>query len=501
MKKSQLCLVCTSKTIQENIENIEKYKDRIDCIELRADFLSPEEQSVLDKFPAFTNLPVILTIRRKSDGGVFKGTEQERRQLLKQGSRGDYAYIDLETDFRDEELEASLKSRNIKIIRSFHDLESVPGNLVKRVKKIAENKNEIPKAAVTPKSTSDLLAFFEACRELSHTEKIIIGMGEFGVTTRILANKTGSMISYCSVPGQSAAPGHLDPITMTTLYRFHRIGKHTKIYGIIGNPIHHSSSPLIHNRGLRDLMIDAVYVPFLTDDVKSFFEIANLLSIEGFSVTIPHKEEVIRHLKKTDQHIEAVGACNTVVHRGNHYIGTNTDIEGFISPLYTYFSPDEMKSMKATVIGAGGASRACVYALRKAGMTVLILNRTPAKAKKLSEEFDTQWGPLDETGFSRMKNFCDLIIQTTSVGMVPKSEQDPLAAYKFAGNEFVYDLIYNPKLTRLLERALSAGCKVLNGEEMLVAQAHLQFKLFTGRESLFKNNYLSDFMRTEIPEM
>jgi len=287
---------------------------------------------------------------------------------------------------------------------------------------------------------------------------------------------------------------------MTSVYRFAQINKHTKVLGIIGNPISHSLSPLIHNRGLRDLLMDAVYIPFLVDDVMSFFEVAKLLNVEGFSVTIPHKEEVIRFLKKTDALVDRTGACNTVLLRGGHYIGTNTDIGGFLAPLAPYFSEETLAKASVTVIGAGGAARACVYALSLRNAKILVINRTAERAKKLAEEFGCQWASLDAQGYARMKEYSDLLVQTTSVGMHPDIGSNPVPGYEFSGQELVYDLIYTPRLTHLLERAMNCGCKVINGEEMLVAQAQAQFELFTGKPAPFKNTFLADFLKTGTDE-
>jgi 3-dehydroquinate dehydratase/shikimate dehydrogenase len=239
--------------------------------------------------------------------------------------------------------------------------------------------------------------------------------------------------------------------------------------------------------------MDAVYVPFLVDDPAAFLKIARFLRIDGFSVTLPYKSAVIPLLTETVEPVKKMGACNTVVRRGRSFTGYNTDGQGFIEPLYSYFPSERLKNIRATVIGAGGAARAAVYALKAAGVAMLILNRTPKKAEDLAREVGAQSGPLDAAGLERIKDYDDLIVQTTQAGMPPHTEQDPLEGYRFKGTELVYDLIYTPRLTRLLQRAMECGCKVLNGEEMLMAQAHEQFRLFTGMESTFRNKFITDF--------
>jgi 3-dehydroquinate dehydratase/shikimate dehydrogenase len=495
MKQSLLCLVLTGNTLQGNIEVLEKYRDYIDLVELRADFLNSAELSALDRFPEYLGIRAVLTIRRKQEGGFFLGTEEQRRELLFNASRGNWAFVDIETDFHDPKLESLFKKRKIRIIRSFHDFEGVPADLVKRMK--AVRRGEIPKAAVMPKSTGELYRLLAACKKLKTREKIVLAMGDHGTPTRILATKLGSFLSYCSLPASDAAPGHLDPFTMFALYHFREITKKTRLFGIIGNPITHSFSPQIHNKGFRDLGIDAVYVPFLVDNVEAFFKIARLLNIEGFSVTIPHKSAVMPFLTQRDALVDTIGACNTVVKRGRAFSGWNTDVTGFLEPLKKYFPADRLKSICATVIGAGGAARAVVSALKAAGARILILNRTVERAKMLADEFGAAWAPLANAGFYTMKDYSDIIVQTTNVGMDPDTDSDPLEGHSLTGNELIYDLIYAPRLSKLLERALESGCKVINGEEMLVAQAHEQFRLFTGRESSFKNYFITDIIRCE----
>jgi 3-dehydroquinate dehydratase/shikimate dehydrogenase len=488
MKPSQLCLILNGKTLTEDIAILDRYGDKIDLVEVRADFLEPAELSALDQFPRFFGRPAILTVRRSSDGGFFTGPEEERSALYRRGAKGDWAYADLETDFNDRGLEGELRRRHIRIIRSFHDFTGVPADLVPRLKQAAPG--ELPKAAVLPRGTEELFRFLDACFRLRHREKIILAMGDFAVATRILSAKIGSALSYCSLP---AALGRLDPKLMDSVYRFREISARTRIFALIGNPIAHSFSPHIHNKGFKDLNLDAVYVPFLVDDVAAFLKIARLLRIEGFSVTLPHKSAILPYLQTSNGLCRAVGACNTVVRRGRSFFGYNTDVRGFLEPLANYFSPEDLKTMKATVVGAGGAARAVVYALKHAGARLLILNRTPEKAAALAREFDSEYGPLDKEGFRRLDEYADLIVQTTKAGMEPDTAGDPLEGYELKGTELVYDLIYAPRLTRLLQRALEKGCKVINGEEMLMAQAHEQFKLFTGLESTFKNNYIADF--------
>ena len=322
----------------------------------------------------------------------------------------------------------------------------------------------------------------EVFSELRGMRKILIGMGEAGLPTRILAARLGSELTYCSPPGRQAAPGHLDPATLLDLYRFKSITETTGVFGVIGNPIGHSLSPAIHNRGFEALGIDAVYLPFLVDEPESFFRMAGLLGIRGLSVTIPLKEAVIPFLTERDERVEATGACNTMFRRNEGWFGTNTDAGGFLKPLEEGMKNKPVSSLKATVVGAGGAARAVVYALVGLGARTLILNRTVEKAEILARKFGCDFAGINGEGYRLMKNYSDLIVQTTSVGMEPDLNKDPLPDYRFKGHEIAYDLVYRPTQTLFLKRAAAAGCRTIPGLEMLFNQAVLQFKLFTGRD-------------------
>jgi 3-dehydroquinate dehydratase/shikimate dehydrogenase len=241
----------------------------------------------------------------------------------------------------------------------------------------------------------------------------------------------------------------------------------------------HSKSPLIHNEGYRIQNLDAVYVPFQADELPVFMETAEVLRIQGLSVTIPFKQEIIPFIKRIDSSVNSIGACNTILRNPEGYwTGTNTDAPGFIAPLEKLFNKLDYKT--ATVIGAGGAARAVVYALKRAGCRVCILNRTPSKAEELAGFFQCFTAGFDAKGISLMEDYSDIIIQTTSVGMEPDIDSDPVPTYTFRGTETVYDIIYAPLETKFLKRAREAGCRTIQGIEMLRGQAVLQYKVFTG---------------------
>ena len=232
---------------------------------------------------------------------------------------------------------------------------------------------------MTPASTADLRRLLRALKEVKGP-RIILGMGEWGFPSRVLARPLGGMLSFVSPPGAAtAAPGHLDPETLAGLYRYRELGTATRIFGVIGNPIMHSLSPAIHNPAYTRQGIDAVYLPFQVDNLSDWFALAEELPVEGFSVTVPHKEAVRRFLTGEDADVTAVGACNTVFRRPDRddgaekigWWGANTDVAGFLAPLEDLlserFSTAAESSPGVTVIGAGGAARAVIHRGFQAG--------------------------------------------------------------------------------------------------------------------------------------
>ena len=456
----------------------------MDLAELRVDHLLDSEKASAGRLPGRAGLPVILTVRRGRDGGRFQGSEADRIALLQKLAAEGFGFIDIEEDLQAPVLEAQIRKSGARIVRSLHDFAGVPAGLSLRVSRLARSADEIPKAAVTPTSSAQLVELLEIYSGLGNTEHVVLGMGDIGFPSRVLAPFFGTSWCYASATAQSVAPGQVTPAALEEVYRYRAISASTAIYGVIGSPVMHSRSPLIHNRGFAALGIDAVYLPFQVPDLEGFWKAADVLHVRGLSVTAPHKEAVLGRNVLTDGEVKAVGACNTLTRPSGkgRWNGTNTDAEGFLGPLRALFGGTIPSGLGATVIGAGGAARSVVAALKSVGARVLVLNRTVERARALAEQFKVRAAGIDEGGVGASRDHADLIVQTTSVGMAPHEDADPVPGLGFGGREIVYELVYAPEKTPLVRRALSAGCRVLYGRQMLVAQALRQFHLFTGAE-------------------
>jgi 3-dehydroquinate dehydratase/shikimate dehydrogenase len=468
-----ICLVLTGATNEENSAQFEQNRAYCDIVELRVDLLEEAQRPQAVSFASLVDVPVILTIRRVSDGGSYTGSERSRLALMEQLLEGSFSYVDIEDDVKRSHVEQKARERGMRIIRSRHDFSGMPDDIYHRIAKIAA-KGDIPKLAVTPKSLLDLITLFRVQTELKDvTEKIVFGMGDFGLPSRILYKRIGSLWTYCAQ--DAVAPGQISAEQMKMLYRADQVNDRTHIYGVIGNPVLHSFSPRIQNPGFHGINFNAIYLPFLVDSVRTFFILAEMLQISGFSVTVPHKQQVLPYLGKITREVKQIGSCNTVVRAKNLWMGMNTDYYGFIEPLIADIDSGRIQS--ALVIGAGGAARSAVWALRNHGCKVIIVNRSIDRAKSLAQETMASWDSLEQASSYEQ---VDLVVQTTSVGMVPHTHEDPIPDYRFHADQVVYDMVYRPTYTRMLQRALEAGCRLLFGIDMLVRQGKHQFEAFTG---------------------
>ena len=348
------------------------------------------------------------------------------------------------------------------------------------------SEDEIVKLVVPVNTTRDVLDLLRAGKECPGQEKILIALGHLGVYSRILAEQFGSFISYASAFSEPDTPviaqGQLDIKELAKLYRFRSITTNTKVYGITGFPPNAARNLHFFNMifGLED--IDSVYVPFPMDSLDTFMELAQELSVKGLSVTVPYKEAIIPFLEGQSPDVQNIKACNTLCHSPHGWMGANTEARGFSDSLLAFLGKSNLKRMRVTVIGAGGAARAVASELYRLGAKALILNRTVHKARNLASSYKFTWGGLDNRGIDMMDKYSDIIIQTTSAGMEGNDPGDPVAMYSFCGQESVMDLLYRSEKTDFLKRAADAGCRVQNGYDMFIRQAQFQYALFTGKE-------------------
>ena len=294
-------------------------------------------------------------------------------------------------------------------------------------------------------------------------------MGAAGVPSRVLAGRFGSCWTYA---GDAVAPGQIDLDRMRRQFRFHELSGATAVYGVLGSPIGHSLSPAMHNAGFRRLGVDAVYLPLEAAGVEDFLDFAQFVGLRGASVTAPFKEAIAATRPEQDATSRAIGAVNTLRRLDSGWEGLNTDVPGLLAPLAGRVN---LAGARATLLGAGGVARAAAFALHGEGASVTVCARRPERAAEVAAVAPgTVAAPMPPQPGS-----WDLLVNTTPLGTWPEVERSPLPDGPFGGR-LVYDLVYNPRETRLLVDAGRAGCETIGGLDMLVAQAVRQLAWWTG---------------------
>ncbi len=252
-------------------------------------------------------------------------------------------------------------------------------------------------------------------------------------------------------------------------------GYKENVYALIGNPVGHSLSPVMHNCAYRDMGLPARYVSFAVSDLENAVRGIRALAIQGVSVTIPHKVEVMQYLDEVDAEARKIGAVNTILNEGGKLQGANTDWLGIVRTLKEVM---DIKGSTFVVLGAGGTALAALYGIVHEGGLPVVVNRTAEKGRQLSLAWGCAFYPLAEIGSLQ----ADCLINTTPLGMYPRCDVSPLPPEVLRNFRWVMDVVYNPLSTRLLQDAKLAGCGVLSGLDMFVHQGAEQIKLWTGKE-------------------
>ena len=459
---AKLCVTVTGRTMAE----LRKRRDEVtdaDLIELRVDLADdPSAAGAL----AGRRIPVIFTCRAAWEGGGFKGSEEERHRILAEAQQLGADYVDVEWKAGFDDLVSSDRGRGV--VLSMHDFAGVPPDLGDRARSMRSSNAEVVKLAVMAHRLTDCLSL-RAMTEPSDGRTVVIAMGDAGLASRVLATRFGSAWTYA---GDGVAPGQLPAERLRREFAFDRVSDGNAVYGVVGRPVMHSLSPAMHNAAFEAAGLDAVYVPFAAADFDDFATFANALGIAGVSVTAPFKLAAFELASVRDPISERVGSANTLKRRDGQWSARNTDVAGFLEPLEARL---RLAGRRATVLGAGGASRAVVEALASAGAGVTIAARDRRRAADLASHAGASvvdWPPAAGSW--------DVLINATPLGTAPDVDETPLPGGPFSG-ELVYDLVYNPLETRFLREARSAGCRTIGGLDMLVAQAERQFEWWTGQ--------------------
>jgi 3-dehydroquinate dehydratase/shikimate dehydrogenase len=470
-----------------------------DMVELRLDEFT-DIPADIDELVRTAAVSVLLTCRPTREGGKSEEPDANRVRFLQEISILNWNYLDIELEtYRQHPLPDELTSR---LILSSHDFSGRPDRLYNTLRELAESPAAVSKIVWTARTIRDNLEAFEI---LQHKQKptIALCMGEAGLISRILARKFSAFLTFASLDASGGtASGQIPVADMKRLYRWDAINPDTKIYGVVAQPVMHSMSPAIHNAAFDHIGFNGVYLPLLVEGsyesfkafMESFLHFPGL-HLSGLSITLPHKQNALRYLQEKNAQIEdlavRIGAVNTIVierdaHDQPKLRGMNTDYAAILDSITAKLNitREQLSNYRVGVLGAGGTGRTAVAALAHYGATVIAYNRTKERADALAEEFNGHSGRVVSARWGKIgDSCCQIILNTTSVGLHPKVDESPLGNIppNFTPDTLVFDTIYNPIKTKLLQQAEAAGAKTIGGVEMFVRQAAGQFTAWTGQ--------------------
>lgn len=454
-------------------------------VEFRLDSLPSPAAALtgLKRFLAeYENVTAIATCRRKANSGGFEGTLNEELEILLKAARAGCRIVDLEVESAEEaeaaqlqKFRPALQKAGAALLVSFHDFSQTRG-LGHAANRIAAFKPDFVKMVSTAQTVADNLAVLRLIENRSSAARVVgIAMGEEGLVSRVLGPRTGAPFTFASLEdGTETAPGQVSARTMRTLYRADKLNQETRVFGVAGNPIAHSLSPLMHNKGFRREGVNAVLLPLKVRALADLMQLMLELPMSGCAVTMPLKQEVLPHLAHMDPLVERIGACNTLRVGGDLKLyGYNTDVAGVVRPLEKRL---KLNGARVAVLGAGGAARAAVFGLVEQGAEVFVVNRTHENAVALAKAAKAKAMKHEQLP----KQQFDVMINSTPCGMKESKQPLPLAQNELNAG-IVFDMVYNPLETPLLKLAKSRGIATVNGLEMFVQQGARQFEIWTGK--------------------
>ena len=449
-------------------------------LEFRLDFLDDPCQGAvairgfLEQFP---DCIILATCRRHQNHGKFNGSIEEQLAVLDLAIDAGAHAVDIEIETAEvaQDRLHYLRGRT-QVIVSYHNFEATPpmDTVMNRVMKVQA---DAYKVVTTARKPSDNIRVLAAAKALPKHKLIVLAMGELGFPTRVLSPVFGGVYTYAApMFASGTAAGQVNARYLRHLYRVEKLGKSAKIYGVIADPIRHSISPAVHNRAFQSRRLDAVYLPFLVSPacLRDFFSMAAKLPLAGFSVTIPHKQKIIRYLDVVDPLAKRIGAVNTVWRKAGKWRGTNTDAAGVTGPLSRVL---KLPKASVLIVGNGGAARGAACALSDAGAKVSLVGRNADRVRALAKLCGAEALGREQLG---QRHF-DVVVHATPLGMFPHVNE-----CFFNGSipgDIVFDMVYNPVETLLLQHAREQGKTVIPGLDMFIEQAVRQFEIWTGESA------------------
>ena len=468
-----------------------------DLLELRLDRIGDPGEARLRALIRDARKPVIVAVHGPEAFGSFEGSLDERISILKTAALAGASFVDVDWRFS---LEAGEMPGRCHRIVSRHETEDTPDDLaalyadVERV----QYEGDLAKLVTHARSSADGLAMLAFVRA---TGGGMIGFcsGEKGRFTRILAPIFGSPFTYAApavIPGMpeppATAPGQIRVNDLRAILPPTGLSAATAIFAVVGNPVGHSWSPRVHGMALKAARLDAVYVALEPEregegGFARCLALAGDESFRGFSVTAPFKERASSLARSRDAATDATLAANTLIRESHGWRALNTDVPAIEETLARAFlvhgrtpgRPVALGAAHVLVLGTGGAARAALEAVRRAGARRTVAGRDPARTAELARAFGADAVALDRAGDVAY----DVLVHATPVGSLADPGKLPIAADALRPGTLVLDAVYRPIQTPLLMAAVAKGCTAVPGGEWFVRQAQAQFKLMTGQDA------------------
>jgi 3-dehydroquinate dehydratase/shikimate dehydrogenase len=481
----KICIAIQGRTPAEMMERAEKALADSRFVEFRMDSL-PRPAGILPDLKNFMaghrDVIAIATCRRKDNGGNFSGSITAEFEVLLKCAQSGCRIIDLEIESAEQvrpaqlqKFREALRVAGAALLVSFHDFARTRA-LDQAADRIAAFEPDYVKVVSTAHALADNLAMLRLIEDRSRSMNVVgIAMGEEGLVSRVLAVRAGAAFTFASQgEGAETAPGQVTARTLYDLYRLEQIDAATRIFGVAGNPIAHSLSPVMHNAAFRREHVNAVMLPLKVRTPSDLLTLALELPVSGLAVTMPLKQQILPHLANMDPLTARIKACNTVrTGADGKLYGFNTDVQGVIRPIEKRL---RLKGARVAILGAGGAARAAVFGLVGQGAEVFIINRTHEHAVSLARAAKARVLKHEQLAKQRF----DVLINSTPCGMAGNKQALPIKENELNAG-LVFDMVYNPLRTPLLELAAARGIPVIGGLEMFVQQGARQFEIWTGK--------------------
>jgi 3-dehydroquinate dehydratase/shikimate dehydrogenase len=479
LRLPRVCVAVTGSDADDLVQKAETLSRDNPFIEFRLDYLA-RPGLALPKIKEFTDfhphVVSIATCRRATSGGKFKGSIPAQIELLGKAAAAGCQLVDIElqTAIRLKPAQLDRLRSKAAIVLSFHDFKATQ-KLDETLKKMSAYPADFYKIVSTATSLYDNVVMMKFLEKHQDAHSLVgLCMGEQGIISRVLGVRAGSAFTFGALTAdEKTAPGQVTAQELRSTYRIDHVDVATKVYGVAGDPIEHSLSPAIMNAALRRENVNGDFLALHVKSIKDLMACVKDIPIHGLSITMPYKQAILPYLDNTDPYTAKIGACNTVVRsQDGKLYGFNTDTSGVVRPLEQRLN---LQDAKILVMGAGGAARAAVFALKDRGAQISVMNRNLVAAQKLARQAHAR--TVKRPDLKKLE--FDVIINATPVGM-GNTRESPLTADEIRA-KYVFDMVYDPAETRLLQLAKERGAETIPGSEMFVHQAARQFEIWTGK--------------------